>query len=289
MKIVNIIGGLGNQMFCYAFALALRTKFDEKIKVDISHFNKYNLHNGFLVNEIFKIDDIEIASRGEINKLSRYIPNYKLSRIARKFLPTRTTEFIEPFDYLFCQEVFHKKDNCYYEGYWQSPLYFADIERYIKESFQFPSPQFKNRKLEKEILGVDSVGIHIRRGDYVNAKSFTGICELPYYQRAIAHIKKNIEKPHYYIFSNDITWCKNYIFPLLEKNPACFVTHNEGRESYWDMYLMSCCKSLILANSSFSWWAAYLNKNATPLIISPFKWVNRNYKTDIHLDSWIRI
>lgn len=290
MKIVNIIGGLGNQMFCYAFAKSLKNKYPtESIMVDISHFNHYGLHAGFQINEIFKNVDIDIANPKCLSKVTWFLPHYGLSRLLRRILPVRKTEYLEKKDYVFNADVFNIKTDCYYEGYWQSPFYFNDIERDIKDMFTFPEPQEENSSLASQIKNVSSVAIHIRRGDYLNAKSFMGICNLDYYKQAICYIEENIDNPVYFIFSNDIEWCAQNIAPLTKKSKIVFVTHNVGKSSYWDMYLMSCCKGMILANSSFSWWGAYLNKNLSPLIIAPAKWVNRNYRTEVHLNQWIKI
>lgn len=290
MKIVNIIGGLGNQMFCYAFAKALQLKYpNEIIMVDISHFNHYKLHTGFQINEVFNVVDVNIANFKHLYKVTWYLPHYKLSRIMRRILPLRKTEYVEKRDYVYDPIVFDKKNDCYFEGYWQSPIYFSSIKEEIKNMFTFPEPSGDNLALSIRMKKVDSVAVHIRRGDYLNAKSFIGICELDYYKRGISYIKENVRNPVFFIFSNDIEWCVNNITPLTGGSEVNFVTNNKGLDSYWDMYLMSCCKSMILANSSFSWWAAYLNTNLSPVILSPTRWVNRNYDTEIHCKEWIKI
>lgn len=289
MKIVNTIGGLGNQMFCYAFAFSLKLKHKEDVYVDISHFNHYNLHDGFQINEIFNVKEINVATKKEIKKLARYVPHYALSRVFRKFLPSKSKEYIEKQDYVYDKEALYLEEDSYYEGYWQSPLYFDDIEQEIKKMFTFPESKGENKKIEEIMKTVNSVSIHVRRGDYLNAKSFMGICELDYYEKAIEYINSEIKDPYFFIFSNDIKWCEENLRHLLKTNNVMFVSNNVGKESYWDMYLMSCCKNMILANSSFSWWAAYLNKNKDAKVLAPKKWVNRDYETQIHLDSWKKI
>lgn len=289
MKIINTIGGLGNQMFCYAFALALKNKYNEEVLLDISHFNHYNLHNGFQINDIFKNDLIKIASKKEISKLTSYIPHYKLSRILRKLLPIKSKEYIESRDYIYDGEAMNVAGDCYYEGYWQSPHYFKNIESDVKRIFTFPTTEGDNKKLENIILDTNSISIHIRRGDYLNAKSFKGICELDYYREAIALMNSKVDNPYYFIFSNDINWCVENLTEILNTDRVKFVSHNVGKESYWDMYLMSCCKNMVIANSSFSWWAAYLNRSVSPIIVAPKRWVNRNYNTQILIDKWLLI
>lgn len=286
MKIVNTIGGLGNQMFCYAFALALKKRNNEDIFVDISHFNHYGLHDGFLINEIFNVKEINVAGKKEISRVTRYIPHYTLSRIARRILPKKSKEYIENRDYVYDEEALNVKGDCYYEGYWQSPLYFDTIKEDVLKMFAFTNVIGTNKELSKLIITVNSVSIHIRRGDYLNAKSFMGICELDYYKKAISKINVTVENPYYFIFSNDIDWCVDNLKNIINTDRVNFVSHNVGKDSFWDMYLMSCCKNMIIANSSFSWWAAYLNNNKDAKIICPKKWVNRDYDTQVHLDSW---
>ncbi|WP_158729301.1 MULTISPECIES: alpha-1,2-fucosyltransferase [unclassified Flavobacterium] len=286
MKIVNTIGGLGNQMFCYAFALALKKRNDDDIFVDISHFNHYGLHDGFLINEIFNVKEIMVANKREISRLTTYIPHYTLSRLVRKILPKKSKEYIEKRDYVYDERALTVNGDCYFEGYWQSPLYFESIKEDVKKIFSFPIASGENKELSELIKSVNSVSIHVRRGDYLNAKSFIGICELDYYCNAIFEINSKVENPYFFIFSNDIQWCIDNIKIFLNTDRIKFVSHNIGKESFWDMYLMSCCKNMIIANSSFSWWAAYLNNNKDIKIISPSRWVNRDYDSQVHLDSW---
>ena len=290
MKIVNVIGGLGNQMFCYAFALALKYKDNRNnVLVDISHFGSYKLHDGFLINKIFNVNEIEIADKTELKKLTRYVPHYKLSRIIRKFLPRKKTEYIEKQDYIFDEYAINNLESLYYEGYWQSPLYFDNIRESVLKMFTFPETQNQNKETENKIKSVNSVSIHVRRGDYLNHKKFTGICDEDYYKIAINKVNEEVINPYYFIFSNDIDWCKKNLPKYLKTDKVAFISNNKGEDGFWDMYLMSCCKNMIIANSSFSWWAAYLNKNNLPLIISPKKWINGSIKTDIHLSNWTKI
>ena len=133
---------------------------------------------------------------------------------------------------------------------------------------------------------MESVGIHVRRGDYLNIPLYSGICDLPYYTRAIEYIKSKSKNPKFYIFSNDMEWCK---INLPVEN-AVFVEANTGINSIFDMILLSSCKYNIIANSSFSWWGAWLNKNKKA-VIAPTKWYN-NKKRDAAVElsaDWIRI
>jgi hypothetical protein len=190
---------------------------------------------------------------------------------------------------VFDERPFRINSSCYYEGYWQSPLYFDGISSIIKDMFAFPSPQDENLKWVKRMESCNSVAIHVRRGDYVNAKSFAGICDVNYYKKAIDVVMRKIANPEFYIFSNDIEWCVQFIAPMIKSHPLCYVTNNTGKDSFWDIFLMSKCHALILANSSFSWWSAYLNSSDSSLIVTPGKWVNRKYEQDIYMNQWIKI
>lgn len=299
MKIVNITGGLGNQMFQYAFAVMLKSLHkEEKVLIDIGHYNTLffrhfkgiNLHNGFELFSIFKNANIKVATPLEIAKVSYYVPNYVLSRIVRKYFPIRKTEYVADYksNYLFDKQALEKQGNCYYEGYWQCAKYYLGIKDELCHIYKHPTPNSYNERLISEISERNSVGIHIRRGDYLYEPDFKGICDLTYYQKAIEHILKDGQTYDFYIFSNDINWCKTNISPLLEGNNIHFITENTGNMSCWDMFLMTYCKHLIIANSSFSWWGAFLNKRAQH-IICPCPWINRDCEIDIYDPSWIKI
>lgn len=298
MKIVNIIGGLGNQMFQYAFALSLKDKLpDEEVLIDTSHFHTIffhhykgmNLHQGYELESTFLNLSLQKAKWYQLAKVTWYIPNYLLSRIARKFLPKRKKEYIqlEKDTYEFIPEVYGINCDCYYEGYWQSVKFSEVALEKLKHEFDHPIPNTYNNEMIDLIQLCNSVGIHIRRGDYVTNKGFGGICDLDYYKRAIE--KVGTDGKEFFIFSNDINWCRGNILPLLNGATVHFVTENKGKNSHWDMFLMSYCKSLIIANSSFSWWGAVLNRNENAVIVAPQKW-NKYFDTvDVHLDNWIKI
>ncbi|MCM1450208.1 MAG: alpha-1,2-fucosyltransferase [Clostridiales bacterium] len=299
MKIVNITGGLGNQMFQYAFALALKNRYpNEKILLDTQHyktlfFKRYkgiNLHNGYEINNIFPNASLPIASPLQLAKISYWIPNYILSRIARKVLPIRKNEYIAPYsmNYSYDKRAFENNANCYYEGYWQCIKYMTAIKKNLIKTFSHAKPNSYNQNLINEISTRNSTGIHVRRGDYLNEPEFKGICGLDYYQKSITHILKHNPDTTFYIFSNDLEWCKEKLIPLTGENKVVFVTENKGAMSCWDMFLMTYCKNLIIANSSFSWWGAFLNENVES-VIAPYPWLNRDCEIDLYDNSWIRI
>ncbi len=300
MKIVNIIGGLGNQMFQYAFALSLKHHFpSEEVYIDTSHFNYIfikrfrgaNLHNGYEIEKVFPNANLNHASAKQLLKLTWYMPNYALSRVIRKIFPKRKTEYIQPLNQSFAHipEVYDITEDCYFEGIWESVHNYIPLRDTIQHTFAHPAPSdIQNQMYIKDMERTESVGIHIRRGDYLYEPAFMNICDLEYYQRAINEVLSDGKKYKFYIFSNDMKWCEENISPVLKGNPIIYVNNNTGKNSCWDMFLMTHCKNLIIANSSFSWWGAFLN-NRQGKVIAPKVWVNREAEYDIWLDEWIRL
>jgi hypothetical protein len=299
MKIVNIIGGLGNQMFQYAFALALQKKHKEDVvKIDTTHFNyffikKYksaNLHNGYEIEKVFPNAKIQHATPWDLMRQTWYMPNYVLSRVVRRLLPVRKHEYIQkPKDiFAYSEDIFNAKGDGYYEGVWQAVDYYSNVKDELRGVFAHPAPNEYNKKLINEIMSSNSVGLHVRRGDYLAAPEFNGICDLDYYKKGIAEILKDNQNHDFYIFSNDIPWCKQEIEPLINGHNIIYVTENTGKNSCWDMFLMTYCKDLIIANSSFSWWGAFLNKKARKVIV-PQRWVNREGKQENYCKEWIKV
>ena len=287
MKIVNIKGGLGNQMFQYAFALALGKKNPkERIMIDtqlyhnsfVKEFRGNNFyHNGFEIKRLFSDANLPIATWKDIIRVSYYIPNYVFSRAARKFFPKRKREYLQALTdaYVYDRDVLESNMFSYFDGYWNSLQYFDEYKNDVVDAFKFPpfdteeNIEFAN-KLGKE----NSVTIHVRRGDYLNIPVYQGLCNLDYYKKAISEVKGKIKDPVFFVFSNDQEWCRENLKELLEGYEVIYVTNNKGNDSYRDMQLMTLARCNILANSSFSWWGAYLNIRKDNIAIVPEKWVN---------------
>lgn len=281
-------GGLGNQMFEYSFLLAMREATGEECLMDVTKLATYKRHNGFELDRVFDIS-ARCASKNEIKIVSRYISNYKLSRLARKLLPRKKTEVVESPDGRYIENVFSKvTGDMYYEGIWQNHLYFDNIRPLLLKEFVFKKTlEGKNVKAQEFIKEKTTVSIHVRRGDYLNHRYYKGLCGLDYYSQAISYIKKKYgDEVRFVIFSNDIEWCYGNIQPLLDGHETLFVDWNKGAESYNDMRLMSLCNVNIIANSSFSWWAAYLNMSEDKEVIAPRDWINRHWEFTIQLPEW---
>ena len=288
MKIVKILGGLGNQMFQYALYLSLQESFPkERVALDLSCFHGYHLHNGFELERIFSLT-AQKASAAAIMCIAYYYPNYLLWRIGKRLLPRRKTMCLESSTFRYDESVLTREGNRYFDGYWQEERYFVACREKVLKAFTFPA--FKRtenlsllRKLDK-----NSVAIHVRRGDYIGNQLYQGICDLDYYRAAIDKISTYVTPSVFCIFSNDIAWCQTHLQPYL-KAPVIYVTWNTGTESYRDMQLMSCCAHNIIANSSFSWWGAWLNQNSEKVVIAPKRWLNMDDCQFPLPASWVKI
>ena len=285
MIIVKIVGGLGNQMFGYAFAKAIEKKGHE-VKIDISSYQTYTLHEYQL--EKYNID-IPVSTKDENNKL---YSQTLIAKILRK-IGLDFSRRIQEKNFFYKKEFLEVKNKTYFEGYFQSEKYFKDIKNVITKQFSIkPSISSYTNDLKKIIIDSNnSCSLHIRRGDYVNAKNISthGISGLDYYKNAIKYLEKKFGILTYFIFSDDIEWCKNN----LNVDNAVFVNSEEKRIAHEDIYLMSLCNHNIIANSSFSWWGAWLNINDDKIVIAPKDWFSdrelKKQAAEIVPEDWIRI
>lgn len=292
MVISNIIGGLGNQMFQYAAGRALSLRLGVALKLDTSGFLGYKLHQGFELKRLLNCD-AEIASEHDLKN----VLGWQHSQLAKRFLRKPPLKIfrkknlvVEP-SFNYWDGLRQLNDCVYLDGYWQSERYFNDYAEIVRNDFSFNLPfSDQNLVLAHKISSVNSVSLHVRRGDYVtNAKNaFIGSCPLNYYEKAISFIKSSIQTPLFFVFSDDINWVKSNL--KLDAS-AVLVNHNDGSESYNDMRLMSMCKHQIIANSSFSWWGAWLNENQNKIVIAPKKWfaTDKFDSSDLLPPSWIRL
>lgn len=286
MKIVRIDGGLGNQMFCYAFALALAHESGEDVMIDSHRYKFFPNHFGYELDRLFNITLKEATFR-QLWKVT-YPANCEfVSRIFQRF-PKRKHEIVE--NYEKCNpNIFLENRDGYYIGNWQWYKYFDNIKDQVVQTFTFKERlDDRNQNLNALLLSdCNSVSLHIRRGDYLYYPEYLGICDLDYYARAIEAVNEMLGSCHFVIFSNDTDWCKNNIMPLVGESKVTMVDWNKGFDSHKDMRLMSSCRINIIANSSFSWWGAYLNQRDDKVVISPNKWINRPLDYCIQCDDWI--
>lgn len=290
MKIVNILGGLGNQMFVYAMYLALKEAHpNEDIYICKRSYKGYPLHNGFELGNVFGADAPE-ASLWQLVKIAYPYWNYRTWQLMRHFFPKRScmlsgTEDI-PFDY----ENVTRKEDGFYDGYWQNENNFLPIRDKILEVFSFPQFNDKrNIELAELITNKRAVSCHVRRGDYLKDPLY-GVCTSEYYVKAIDEINRKVSPDLYCVFSDDVKWCKENLGEIIGKDKEIvFVDWNKGENSFRDMQLMSLCNHNIIANSSFSWWGAWLNNHDDKVVVAPNIWMNKPMVNDPLCDSWIKI
>lgn len=282
MKIVRLNGGLGNQMFQYAFAKSLMRRFpDEQVLFDYAAFKVISPHNGLEIDRLF---GLSLPQAGFTDVIKTTWP--KSSRIWFKmefFFPRHRKVVNEKnFDSLIASG----QRNLYFDGFWQNEKYFCNALQEVRDAFTFAinSKGTKNLGMASIIKDNQCVSVHIRRGDYLNHPLYEGICGLSYYNEAIEIIKKRVDNPTFVVFSNDIDWCRHN---LSIDNPTYFVDWNKGPNSYVDMALMSICQHNIIANSSFSWWGAWLNSNPGKIVIAPRKWDNDKSHVNPSKSTWI--
>jgi hypothetical protein len=289
---VRIIGGLGNQMFQYAIGRAMSLEWRVPLLLDTHDFIVHPAHQGFELSNVFSIVADVAHQDAVINFLgwqSSLTVRRVLARPVMKIL--RSEHYIVEPHFHYWPAIHNTPSSIYLDGYWQSWRYFADIESTIRDEFVFRQPLVgPNFELATRIGEKNAVSLHIRRGDYAqNAKTLAthGLCPLEYYEEAIANIDRAVDDPLFFIFSDDMAWVQAN---LAIKHPHQFVTHNRGAESYNDMRLMSLCKHHIIANSSFSWWGAWLNPDPEKIVIAPRRWFAKDINTDDLIpESWVRL
>jgi hypothetical protein len=301
MIIVKIMGGLGNQLFQYATARNISIKKQVPFKVDTNFYNDVRYRGIFRLTHFNTL--IEESTNEDIERLTAEPSSSFYARICRKMHLSgkfyKKTHIIENRISNTDKRIINCDGNAYIEGWYQNEKYFGIIRDVLLKEFTLkrdPGTQFQDAKLE--ISNCESVSIHFRRGDYLTNKFF-GAVPLNYYYRAVKIINEKVKQPVYYIFSDDIEWVKNsfkidatvnYFDPETEKT-SIYPTYNDFEE----FILMKHCKHNIIANSTFSWWAAWLNTNPGKMVIAPKRWYNdphaqkRFEKGRLKVPDWIYI
>ena len=295
MIIVKLLGGLGNQMFQFAAGYALATHHDLPLKVDLTALKNYPRHSGFQLDKIFaghfeqakKIDLFKSLGllSSKISKQGIEVSTEATLKSGSRVLQQPTLNFWpEFFDY--------RKKNMYVSGYWQSSKYFEGVENELRRIFEFKNLlEDNNLKLAEEMRSRQSVSIHMRRGDYVTnprANAFHGVCSKAYYDTSIEYIRQQYPNANFYVFSDDPEFAGATFHG---QDDFKIIKNNSGESSYRDMQLMGFCKHHIIANSTFSWWGAWLCRHRSKTVIAPKKWfVGNEYEiVDIYEDNWIRL
>ena len=282
MIVVKLMGGLGNQMFQYAIGRKLAILNCTKLKLDLSFINSRNDDLSYTIRD-FELGVFDIKASHTNNFFKK---NYfsRMQRALKKF------KYISEPSATFHPQILQESGNLYIDGFWQSELYFKDIRDTLIKDFCFPEDGIpKNHELAHIIRNTNAVSVHIRRGDYISnsdAYAYHGVCSMDYYQKAIKLAATWVAHPVFYIFSDDINWVKSQL-PI--KFTHVYIDHNTDKNSYKDLQLMSLCQNHIIANSSFSWWGAWLNQNPGKKVIAPRQWFLKNSPEDILPQNWLRI
>ncbi len=291
MRIVKLKGGLGNQMFQYAFAKLLEQQTGEEIKLDLNEYKelyddqvripriqKFNL-------SLTEITDIELKRICLLNHKGNPLTfKYRLGIAIEKAF-NRKYYFEKDRSY---RKLDFIKNYTYFDGYWQAWKYVEPIIDILKKEF-IPNYIINNKtnKTIEQVLGEQSVFVGIRKGDYELEQKHYGKFEQEYYERAFKIVEEKLNNPVYYIFSNNIEWVKNNI--NFGKRRIVYRENNDIVDDFEEFLIMSSCKHDIITNSPFHWWAAILHGNRKKVIIAPQKWFFDNKPISIYPENWIKI
>ena len=286
--IVRLQGGLGNQMFQYTFGRALSMRSGMELYLDPSSLNLKK-------NRGYQLDAFTLSAKfADPEKIQSLItPHFairkklwKVLKIPFKYADTHILEKDFPYD----KDIASRKTSAYFDGYWQTEKYFSDCKEFIRRDFSFRDEEVLRRHVQyEEVLNSNSVSIHIRRGDYVKNPKYRKrlyVCKLEYYKNAMKFLAERFENLTFYIASDDHEWVKHNF--VLSKQVRLI----ESENALSDFYIMSRCRHNIISNSSFSWWAAWLNPNESKQVLAPDIWFNPCAKIDfrdIVPDSWVKI
>lgn len=264
-KIIRICGGLGNQMFQYAFGVAIKNQ-GNFVLYDTSWFGEKRSKNTTprKLELTHFTGNLPVASASKMRHVSGiYWGRIKIPKFIRPFFSHIYREKTEKNSVCY-MDFMNVKGNAFFAGTFAHPSYFNAYRKEILEAFTLKTPLTQpNKEMFKKIKSCQAVSIHIRRGDYVK---LGWVCGLDFYYNAIAQIKGQVKNPHFFIFSDDISWAREN---LKTTDAHTFVDINDGDTGYFDMELMKNCQHNIIANSTFSWWAAYLNENPDKIVIEP--------------------
>ena len=290
MVIVRLNGGLANQMFEYAMARTVAHRRRTSVRLDFQYLEAdrkrcYSLGAWNVnVTPASNLDYLRLRLAG------------KWRRMLKRSGPYYSEPYVYEQSFSFDPDALKASRHCLLIGYWQSEKYFKEIEPIIRQEFTLRTePSAQTQHTARAIRASSSVFLHIRRGDYVGepeTNKIHGACTMQYYQNAAAHIARAVHHPHFFVFSDEPLWVRENLklpfkMTIVDHNPPGD-SHAPGRE-HEDMWLMTLCRHAILANSSFSWWGAWLNPERNRIVIRPKRWAQdtRFEPQDLIPDSWI--
>lgn len=287
------MGGLGNQLFQYAAARRLSLFHQSELKLDLSYFDSSQARQyalgPFNIVESFATDEETAKLTGKrlagvsgliVRRMQKLKPYYRRRIFAEPH--------VKPYD----PNILRTPKDVYLYGYWQSEKYFVDVDDLIRKDFSFRDPLDCLNKAAADIaMKTDSVSLHVRRGDYVSSSEVGrvfGMCDRDYYRNCVRLLAERVSNPHFFIFSDEPKWVSQN---LDLKYPSTIVSHNIRMRDHEDLRLMSLCKHNIVANSTFSWWGAWLNANPNKIVLTPRQWFRDTTldARDLVPASWTRV
>lgn len=288
MDIVRFKGGLGNQMFQYALVEALRSR-GRNVGCSLGFYRNHPDLMPFMLDKIFKNTKLNEVGDTIFNQIDEKWKNIKerpndLAEIVSN--PKNRFFYVEDSAHTYYEDVF-QTDNCVFVGYWQSEKYFKDIRNTILNAFLFPVKELALNNLGKILATENYISVHVRRGDYLEFDKGINVCKYSYYSEAINYIKELIPDVKFVFFSDDIKWVKETF--TLKDVLICNESLFKNYKDWYDMYLMTQCRGNIIANSTFSWWGAWLNQGKEQIVIAPKIWRYGRDTPDIWCENWIRI
>lgn len=289
MIVMNLKGGLGNQLFQYALGRHLASIHNTTLALDVSSFESDPLRN-------YRLDSFNISASVLPTKKNSFA-----KRVVNKFLSEKNPihrffhqelPLVRENGFEFQANILQSPDNIFLDGYWQTEQYFKPIANVIRQDLTLAQPLPAELKAsEEQIRSSNSIAVHVRRGDYASnpvTTAYHGLYPMDWYVKAAQEMEKELRDVHYFVFSDDYEWVKEN---LKLDAPCTFIKPSPDGKEAQDLYLMSCCKHNITANSSYSWWAAWLNANPNKKVIAPAVWfmgANSNTK-DLIPANWLRM
>lgn len=290
--VVRLIGGLGNQMFQYATGRAVALRTGAQLMLDITGYASYPLRR-------FELGELGIQAEIAGDARLRHFgigatPPSRLGRGLQRLRLKASPLVLREASFSYDARIEQVKPPVYLDGYWQSERYFTDIAVRLREEFQpSASAGARNADMLGRIAhaGAGAVSLHIRRGDYVSdarTAQYHGVCSLDYYRAAVRHVAERVDKPVFFVFSDDHAWVQEH-FEV--GHPLVLVQCNDADHGWWDMALMRNCRHHIIANSSFSWWGAWLNPHPDKVVVAPQRWfTGGDHDTrDLIPRGWVRL
>jgi hypothetical protein len=280
MLVVRLHGGLGNQMFQYAIGRHLSLKTKQRLRFEIgmhnpSHLGEFDLDRFNIAGTVAPRIEGALLWRPPVRLLMAGHFPQRWSRFHRIYIQQKND---------FYHDVLNIRGSAYLVGWWQDERYFSESADVLRNDFTLKEPPSgANERLLDAIRARASIAVHVRRGDYVMDPAVArhyAICDLDYYRTAWSRMKELVPDGHYFIFSDDIAWCKENLGFL---DQVIFCETNSPEQRHEDLRLMTQCKHFIIANSSFSWWGAWLSQGSGKVVIAPAKW------TGMFPPGWLRV